>query len=119
MSSRQPYHGPHRKLVLAFDVGTTYSGVSYSILDPGLVPEIQGVTRCAIQVISDERCLNMPHCRYPAQQKVGGDSKIPSVIYYDKEGKVRAVGAEALQESLLEQAEDEEWIKVEWYLADI
>jgi len=60
MSSRQPYHGPHRKLVLAFDVGTTYSGVSYSILDPGLVPEIQGVTRYAIQVISDERCLNMP-----------------------------------------------------------
>ena len=45
MISRQPYHGARRKLVLAFDVGTTYSGISYSILDPGEVPEIKGVTR--------------------------------------------------------------------------
>lgn len=44
-SSRQPYHGLLRKLVLAFDVGTTYSGISYSILDPGEVPKILGVTR--------------------------------------------------------------------------
>jgi hypothetical protein len=57
--------------------------------------------------------------RYPAQEKVGGDSKIPSIIYYDKEGQFRAAGAEALQESLLETAEDEEWTKVEWYLIDI
>jgi hypothetical protein len=26
---RAPYQGPKRKLVLAFDVGTTFSGVSY------------------------------------------------------------------------------------------
>ena len=63
MQPRSPYTGPRRKLVLAFDVGTTYSGVSYryvlsslrsilinssyvsSILDPGHVPEIRGVTR--------------------------------------------------------------------------
>jgi hypothetical protein len=45
MISRQPYHGTHRKLVLAFDVGTTYSGISYSVLDPGEVPQIKGVTR--------------------------------------------------------------------------
>jgi hypothetical protein len=51
MSSRQPYHGSHRKLVLAFDIGTTYSGVSYSILGPGLVPEIRAATRYATQVI--------------------------------------------------------------------
>ena len=29
MSTRVIYHGPRRKLVLAFDVGTTYSGISY------------------------------------------------------------------------------------------
>ena len=29
MSARSPYSGPHRKLVLAFDVGTTFSGISY------------------------------------------------------------------------------------------
>jgi hypothetical protein len=45
MSIRNPYHGLRRKLVLAFDVGTTYSGVSYSVLDPGVIPQIKGVTR--------------------------------------------------------------------------
>jgi len=42
--TRSPYKGTSRKLVLAFDIGTTYSGVSYAFLDPGVVPEIKGVT---------------------------------------------------------------------------
>jgi len=42
---RSPYAGPSRKLVLAFDIGTTYSGVSYALLDPGFVPEIKSVAR--------------------------------------------------------------------------
>ena len=45
MTPPRPYSGPLRKLVLAFDVGTTYSGIAYAILDPGEVPKIQGVTR--------------------------------------------------------------------------
>ncbi|TFK64289.1 hypothetical protein BDN72DRAFT_881586 [Pluteus cervinus] len=94
---RRPYSGTQRRLALAFDIGTTYSGVSYAVLDPGLVPEIQGITR------------------YPSQQKVGGDSKIPSIVYYDKHGDVRAIGAEALQEAFIEQAEEEGFIKVEWF----
>ncbi|KAF7970806.1 hypothetical protein HWV62_22810 [Athelia sp. TMB] len=93
-SLRQPYHGLERKLVLAFDCGTTYSGVSYAILDPGEVPQIKGVTR------------------FPAQENVGGDSKIPSILYYDSQGKLCAVGAEAMQESVIEQAEDESWWKL-------
>ncbi|KAF8901894.1 hypothetical protein CPB84DRAFT_909984 [Gymnopilus junonius] len=97
MANRPPYSGPHRKLVLAFDVGTTFSGVSYSILDPGEVPDIRGVTR------------------YPAQEHVGGDSKIPTIIYYDKEGNVRAVGAEAMREGIEDEAEDGEWTKAEWF----
>jgi hypothetical protein len=28
-TSRSAFHGPNRKLVLAFDIGTTYSGISY------------------------------------------------------------------------------------------
>lgn len=65
-AARSAYDGPRRKLILAFDVGTTYSGVSYTyvqraphvlpgfaltilqlnrILTPGQVPEIRGVTR--------------------------------------------------------------------------
>jgi molecular chaperone DnaK (HSP70) len=113
MISRQPYHGTRRKLVLAFDVGTTYSGISYSILDPGEVPEIKGVTRHDFVYSSIEPCSFS--FRFPAQDHVGGDSKIPSILYYDQDGDLRAVGAEALQESVIEQAEDEGWAKLEWF----
>ncbi|TFK95589.1 hypothetical protein BDV98DRAFT_556293 [Pterulicium gracile] len=97
MRKREPYVGDRRRLVLAFDLGTTYSGISYSILDPGNVPEIHGVNR------------------YPAQESVGGDCKIPSVIYYDENGKPRAFGAEALEPSVVEKATDNGWTKVEWF----
>ncbi|KAF9465198.1 hypothetical protein BDZ94DRAFT_415086 [Collybia nuda] len=97
MATRSPYSGAYRKLLIAFDVGTTYSGVSYSILDPGQVPEIKGVTR------------------FPAQERVGGDSKIPTIIYYNRNGEVEVVGAEATSEGVQEKAEDEGWTKVEWF----
>ncbi|KAF8805121.1 hypothetical protein BYT27DRAFT_7105301 [Phlegmacium glaucopus] len=97
MSTRSVYRGPRRKLVLAFDVGTTYSGISYSVLDPGQVPEIKGVTR------------------FPAHEHISGASKIPTVIYYDRNGTVRAVGAEAMDEGICEVAEDENWVKAEWF----
>ncbi|KAF8957824.1 hypothetical protein BDZ97DRAFT_1762587 [Flammula alnicola] len=77
------------RLVLAFDVGTTYSGISYSILDPGQVPETKGVTN--------------------------GSSKIPTIIYHDRSGKVRAVGAEAEAKGIFEIAKKEKWVKEEWY----
>lgn len=96
-TARPPFKGTRRKIVLAFDIGTTFSGISYSILDPGEIPEIRGVTR------------------YPCQEHVGGDSKIPTIIYYDKKGNVRAVGAEAVKEGLEEIFEDEGWEKAEWF----
>jgi hypothetical protein len=40
---------------------------------------------------------------------ISGGLKIPSVLYYDQQGKVRAVGAEALLEDIYERAEDEMW----------
>jgi hypothetical protein len=36
-------------------------------------------------------------------------------LYYDKEGDVRAVGAEAVLDNFLEEAEDNEYVRVEWY----
>ena len=39
------YSGFQRKLIIAFDVGTTFSGVSYVLLIPGEPSVIQGVTR--------------------------------------------------------------------------
>ncbi|KAF9047780.1 hypothetical protein BJ165DRAFT_1468128 [Panaeolus papilionaceus] len=92
-----PYQGPSRRLVIAFDVGTTYSGISYSILDPGQTPEIKGVTK------------------FPGQDHVHGSSKIPTVLYYDKSGKVQAIGAETLSEGVFERATDGGWEKVEWF----
>ncbi|KAF8959252.1 hypothetical protein BDZ97DRAFT_1667388 [Flammula alnicola] len=100
MSARPPYNGPHRKLVLAFDVGTTFSGISYVILDPGAVPEIRGVTR------------------FPAQEDVGGDSKIPTIVYYDKQGQFQAAGAEAL-DPRFEDDETGGWTKAEWRVTSL
>ncbi|KAF7362769.1 hypothetical protein MVEN_00626600 [Mycena venus] len=97
MLQRKPFSGSARKLVLGIDIGTTYAGMSYCLLEPNKVPEISPVTR------------------FPAQDHVGGDSKVPSVVYYDRSGMVRACGAEALQESVVEQAVEERWEKAEWF----
>ncbi|PFH48898.1 hypothetical protein AMATHDRAFT_5370 [Amanita thiersii Skay4041] len=95
-AQRQPYRGSKRGLVIAFDIGTTFSGVSYAILEPNQVPKIHGVTQ------------------YPGQVN-GGDSKIPSIVCYDATGKVFAVGAETdpdINPDLL----DQEGIKrAEWF----
>ncbi|GBE79274.1 hypothetical protein SCP_0204720 [Sparassis crispa] len=93
----QPFSGMARKLVLAFDVSTTYSGIAYAILDPGEVPKIQGVTR------------------FPGQENAAGDSKIQSILYYDRDGRVRAVGAEVALPSMNLQVEDEDLLFVEWF----
>ena len=51
--------------------------------------------------------------RFPGQEHVAGNSKIPSVIYYDKDGTIMATGAEADSSFITAQAEDEGWIKAE------
>jgi len=35
-------------------------------------------------------------------------------MYYDQDGNLRAAGAEAVQDGLREQIEDEEWVRAEW-----
>ncbi|KAG6330080.1 hypothetical protein ID866_9008, partial [Astraeus odoratus] len=94
---RKPYSGPTRSLVIALDVGTTFSGVSYAILEPGEVPKIHGVTR------------------FPGQEHVAGNCKIPSILYYDRNGTLMAAGAEAESASIVSQAEDDYWIKAELF----
>ncbi|KAI0749353.1 hypothetical protein C8Q80DRAFT_1100423 [Daedaleopsis nitida] len=95
--TRKPYIGNTRSLVLALDVGTTFSGVSYAILEPGEIPKIHGVTR------------------FPGQEHVAGNSKIPSIMYYDRHGEVKAAGAEAENASTVALAEDEGWMKAELF----
>ncbi|KAI5116259.1 hypothetical protein M0805_008164, partial [Coniferiporia weirii] len=96
-NNRKPYSGDKRALALAFDVGTTFSGVSYAFLEPGEVPKIHGVTR------------------YPGQEHVTGNTKIPSLLYYDRDGNVRAAGAEAEGAQIDDEAEDNGWSKVELF----
>ncbi|KZT05474.1 uncharacterized protein LAESUDRAFT_813573 [Laetiporus sulphureus 93-53] len=97
MPLTKPYSGASRKLVIGIDFGTTYSGVSYAILYNREVPKILSVTR------------------YPGQEgdKQVGDTKIPTIIYYSKDGQVRAVGAEAENSKL--DAEDENWKLAKWF----
>ncbi|KAI9060753.1 hypothetical protein FKP32DRAFT_1577403 [Trametes sanguinea] len=97
MIALKPYQGTTRKLVVAMDVGTTYSGVAYAILDPGEVPQIQGITR------------------YPGQENAAGSSKIPSILYYRQDGTVHSAGAEAAQPGMDLAAEDEDLVFVEWF----
>ena len=50
-----PYKGTARKVVLAIDIGTTFSGAAYCVLDPGEVPKVISVTRCARDNIYSSR----------------------------------------------------------------
>ncbi|KAF9444305.1 hypothetical protein P691DRAFT_807545, partial [Macrolepiota fuliginosa MF-IS2] len=45
----------------------------------------------------------------------GGNAKIPSMMYYSQDGRVRAAGTEAERDGVDIIAEEEEWIKVEWF----
>ena len=45
---------------------------------------------------------------------ISGASKIPTIIYYDQQGQVRAVGAEATKDGMLEAAEEGQWSRAEW-----
>ncbi|PFH47026.1 hypothetical protein AMATHDRAFT_153146 [Amanita thiersii Skay4041] len=94
---RKPYQGDTRKLLISIDIGTTFSGVSYAILDPGQSSQIQNVTQ------------------YPGQDRVGGDSKVQSVVLYDKDDKVVAIGDEADKEVFPELYEIEGLQTAEWF----
>ncbi|KAN0086241.1 hypothetical protein V8E55_007375 [Tylopilus felleus] len=98
MPYRGLYSGP-TKLVLAFDIGTTYSGASYCILVPRRVPEVLAVAR------------------FPAQGVARAEARVPSLLYYDQSGAVRAAGAEALTQDIIQTAKSEGWMKAElWKL---
>ncbi|KIK04209.1 hypothetical protein K443DRAFT_130999 [Laccaria amethystina LaAM-08-1] len=78
MPLHRAYTGPHRKLLLAIDVGTTYK-------------------------------------RFLAQEQISGASKIPTIVFYNRQGEVKAVGAEAISEETLVKAGKQGWLKAEWF----
>jgi hypothetical protein len=54
-------------------------------------------------------CLNKDNGRFPGRGHINSAFKIPTIIYYDRAGKVCAVG-----EDIDEIAEEENWVKAEW-----
>ncbi|VDB95852.1 unnamed protein product [Peniophora sp. CBMAI 1063] len=92
MPPRRPFNGHDRRLVVAFDLGTTYSGASYAFLDPGKVPHVQTVYR------------------YPGLESK--DAVIPTIIYYDQKGRVLSIGVEP---EPCDDLEEEDILKVEWF----
>ncbi len=44
----------------------------------------------------------------------GGNAKIPTVLYYSRDGHVRAAGAETERDGIDIIAEEEDWVKTEW-----
>jgi hypothetical protein len=50
---------------------------------------------------------------FPGQEHVAGSYKIPTVMYYDKDGIMKVAGAEADSSAIIDLAEDEEWTKAE------
>jgi len=125
--NRKKYEGRTHKVVLAFDIGTTFSGISYrcataserasplihrSVLYPDQIPDIGSVTRYLLS--PKVRFSVLIPRSFPGDQRTAGTARVPTLIYYDQTGKVRAVGAEAMREGIHEQAEEEQWIKSEW-----
>ncbi|KAG8837726.1 hypothetical protein FRC18_008228 [Serendipita sp. 400] len=64
------------KIVIAIDLGTTHSAVSYSYLYPDDLPQVRLVTK------------------WPGQPEASGDSKIPTLVAYQGSNLI-ACGAEA------------------------
>ncbi|RXW16090.1 hypothetical protein EST38_g9766 [Candolleomyces aberdarensis] len=62
-------------------------------------------------------CVNYPDFEhsYPSQEHVSADCKIPTVIYYDEDGKPCAIGAETLKEGIEMDAEEMNWSKAYWF----
>ena len=46
---------------------------------------------------------------------IAGASKVPSIIYYDAKGHVKAIGAEAIDDVVYQAAIEGHWRKAEWY----
>ncbi|KAJ7059084.1 hypothetical protein C8F01DRAFT_1370694 [Mycena amicta] len=97
MAQRTAFTGLKKKLVIGIDLGTTFSGISYCLLEPNVIPKILPVTR------------------FPAQSRVAGDCKVPSVILYDMDGKPRALGAETADDDVKRTAQEEGWQKAAWF----
>ncbi|OCB85346.1 hypothetical protein A7U60_g7653 [Sanghuangporus baumii] len=92
---KKEYSGPKTSVVIGIDVGTTFSGVSYSVLHPGAKPLIYAVNKFSDQI--------------------AGDNKIPSIIYYDSSGAQQVIGPKTMTASTITRAVQNNWFKCEHF----
>ncbi|KAG8682335.1 hypothetical protein FRC09_016839, partial [Ceratobasidium sp. 395] len=79
------------KLILGIDIGTTHSTVSFAYLYPSGPQSLHG-TRC-----------------WPGYEHRQDEIKIPTVVWYDRNGKAMSCGAEAAKSTTLDAAADQHW----------
>jgi vacuolar-type H+-ATPase subunit I/STV1 len=92
---RRPYIGTEKSLVIGIDVGAAVSGVSYALLERGKVPQIQPVTWYVLFVETCVLIITNHNARFNrGQREEKPNSKVPSVVCYDQDGHVIAVGPE-------------------------
>ncbi|KAG8929277.1 hypothetical protein FRC00_001494 [Tulasnella sp. 408] len=91
MTPHSTYWGSKSTLAIAIDVGTTFSGASYTFLKSGENPEIYDVTG------------------FKGQENKQSNSKVPSVLFYTTSGQLVACGAEA------KKVRSRKGIKTEWF----
>jgi len=107
--TRSPYTGCSRKLVLAFDIGTTSSGISYALLDPGSVPQIRSAGRWPKTLpISFTFPMTNLWSRLSNDHRVVY-FEIPSALLYDDDGSFRGV------KDTVDDDEDEVLHEVRWW----
>ncbi|CAE6523685.1 unnamed protein product [Rhizoctonia solani] len=94
--SEEPWKG-EPKLILGIDLGTTHSAVSFLYLlqgDPQVVRRVS---------------------KWPGQDAHKDHSKIPTLIYYDKNNEPQCFGAEAVTLDARDRAEDEGWSLAKYF----
>ncbi|KAG8716979.1 hypothetical protein FRC09_014937 [Ceratobasidium sp. 395] len=85
----EPWELP-KKIILGIDIGTTQSAVSFAFLYPGGPQSLYRVSK------------------WPGQDPQKGESKVPTIIYYDRRGEAVLFGAEAAKLTTAE-AEEQGW----------
>ncbi|KAG9009248.1 hypothetical protein FRB90_008492 [Tulasnella sp. 427] len=95
MPLRSPYSGSQPGLAIAIDIGTTYSGASYTFLTPGEVPRIYDVTG------------------FKGQENRESNTKVPSVLFYALTGELLACGAE------VKRLGHRKGVRTEWFKLEL
>ncbi|CAE6537666.1 unnamed protein product [Rhizoctonia solani] len=95
-SVREPWEGD-TKIVIGIDIGATQSGVAFAFLQNGVSQAIHRVTK------------------WPGQELHNQQSRIPTLVWYDKNTKAVAFGAEALSHTIEEEAEDNGWFLAKYF----